>query len=138
HGRRVAAAEPPRDEDERSHTGDSGEREKDDARLDAPLLPGPRPRSAATRAEELLSLDDVARVVLVDIELAVQSEVLRVVPQEPLHVRLRGEHVELLLLERTEVLAANLGRLLDLGEIQVLAQARFPQAVADLEHAGRP
>ena len=47
-----------------------------------------------------------------------------------------GQDVELLVLERAQVLGADLRRLLDLGEVEALAQARLAEAVADLEHGG--
>jgi hypothetical protein len=77
---------------------------------------------------------DVARVVLIDIELAVEAQVLRVRAQEAFDVGLARKDVELLVLEGSEVLGPNLGRLLDLGKIEALAQARLTEAVADLEH----
>src|SRR6266511_1478100 len=82
----------------------------------------------------LLLTADEARVVLVHIQLAVQPEVLGIGAEEALDVRLRREHVELLLLERAQVLPANLRRVFDLGEVELLAEAGFPQAAADLEH----
>ena len=48
------------------------------------------------------------------------------------------EDVELLVLEGSQVLAANLGRLLHLDEFEALAQARLAKTVTDLEHGGRP
>ena len=42
--------------------------------------------------------------------------------------------IEALVLECLQVLAADLGLLLELGEIEPLAQAGFSQAIADLEH----
>src|SRR6476646_5017610 len=80
---------------------------------------------------------DEAGVVLVDVELAVETEVLRVRAEEALDVRLRGQDVELLVLERTEVLPANLRPLLDLGKVEALAQARLAEAVTNFEH-GEP
>ena len=77
---------------------------------------------------------DEARVVLVDIELALEPERVGVVPQEALDVRGRGQQVELLVLERLQVLAADLRLLLQLRELELLAQARFAKAVSDLEH----
>src|SRR5207248_10977662 len=77
---------------------------------------------------------DEARVVLVDVELALEPERVGVVPQEALDVRGRGQQVELLVLERLQVLAADLRLLLQLRELELLAQARFAKAVSDLEH----
>src|SRR5207253_9734941 len=58
--------------------------------------------------------------------------------QEALDVRLRGQYVELLVLERAQILGSDLGRLFDLGEIETLAQARLAEAVPNLEHGGSP
>src|SRR5205814_3881311 len=82
--------------------------------------------------------DDVARVVLVDVELAVEAQVLRIRAEKALDVGLGREEVELLVLERAQVLPANLGRLLDLGEIEPLTQARLSQTGSDFEQGGRP
>ena len=82
--------------------------------------------------------DDEAGVVFVDVELAVEAEVLRIRAEEALDVGLRGEDVELLVLERAQVLGSNLGALLELGEVESLAQARLSQACSYLEHGGRP
>src|SRR3977135_3279013 len=75
-----------------------------------------------------------ARVVLVDVELPVEAEKLGIGAQEALDVRLRGQDAELLVLERTEVLGADLRRELDLRVLEGLANARLAQAVPDLEH----
>ena len=56
-----------------------------------------------------------ARVVLVDVELAVEAEVLGVRAQEALDVGLRRQQLELLVLERAQVLAADLRGELRLG-----------------------
>ena len=77
----------------------------------------------------------MARVVLVDIELAVEPEELRVRAQEALDVGARGKHRELLFFERADVLRADLRRELDLRVVEALTDARFAEAVADLEHS---
>ena len=74
-----------------------------------------------------------ARVELVDVELPVEAEVVRVGAQEALDVGLGREQLEALLLERTEVLDADLRRLLGLGELDPAARAGLAEAVADLE-----
>src|SRR5262249_14102057 len=79
-------------------------------------------------------LRDEARVVLVDVELPVEAEELRVRAQEALDVRLRRQHRELLVLERANVLRTDLRRELDLRVVEALPDARFTEAVADLEH----
>ena len=61
-----------------------------------------------------------ARVVLVDVELAVEAEPLRVRPQEALDVRVARERVEPLLLESAKVPRSNLRLRLE------LARARGP------------
>jgi hypothetical protein len=72
-------------------------------------------------------------VVLIDVQLPVEAEVLGV-RAEPLDVGRRGQGVERLVLERTEVLGADLRPLLQLGEVELLAQADLAEAVTDLEH----
>src|SRR4051794_32389199 len=87
------------------------------------------------RADRLLLDRDVARVVLVDVQLPVEAQVLGVRPEEPFDVRLLRQQMKLLVLECLQVFAADLRRRLDLREIEVLAQARFLQARPDLEHS---
>ena len=105
-----------------------------------PWSPPERPAPAAAGAERLrlfLLLElaaHVARVELVDVEDAVEAQVVRVRAQEALDVRLRGQHFELLLFEGAQVLATNLRRLLDLREVEPLPQTSLAEAVADLEH----
>jgi hypothetical protein len=97
-----------------------------------------RPRSgigAASAESGLLVARDVARVVLVDVELPVEAEEVGIGAEEALDVGLRGKHVEALLLEPTEVLAPDLGRELRLGELDPLPQTRVLQTRTDLEHA---
>ena len=94
-----------------------------------------RPRRRAARARLVLVVAaDEARVVLVDVELAVEPEVLGVGAQESLDVGLRRQQLELLLLEGAQVLPADLRGELGLGEVDAPAQARLTEAVADLEH----
>ena len=92
------------------------------------------PAAGAERLLCALVADDVARVVLVDVELAVQAEILGVGAQEALDVRLGGKQLELLVLEGAQVLAADLGALLRLGDVDLPAEAGFAQTCADLEH----
>jgi hypothetical protein len=93
-------------------------------------------RRAPAGPERLLFLaSDVARVVLVDVELPVEAEELGVRVEEALDVGLRGQHLELLLLERAKVFRTDLGRPLDVRELEALAEPGFPKAVADFEHA---
>ena len=89
----------------------------------------------APRADRLhLDRRDVARVELVHVDLAVEAEVLRVRAEEAFDVRVAREQVEPLVLDRLQVLAADLGAALDLREVEALAEARLAQAGADLEH----
>ena len=93
-------------------------------------------RGDETRLRSVLHpVADEAGAELVDVELAVEPEVLRVRPQESLDVRVRGEHLELLVLERMDVFRANLRRELDLRVLEALPDPGLAQAVADLEHA---
>ena len=121
-----------RDDEGREH-GDSGDDcENNTTRSRAPA------GLADRRAQWALLLEpDVAEVVLVHVQLAVEAEVLGVRAEKPLDVGLCGQEVELLVLERTQVLAPDLGRILDLGELEALAQPRLTQAVPDLEHGPR-
>jgi hypothetical protein len=90
-------------------------------------------RHAASR-HVVEAVDDVARVVLVDVQLPVEPEELRIRAEEALDVRLRREDLELLVLDRADVLGADLRCELDLRILESLAHARLAQAVADLEH----
>ena len=64
--------------------------EQDDARLEPAGAPF-RPHRRAARARVVVVAGDEARVELVDVQLAVEAEVLRVGAQEALDVRLRRE-----------------------------------------------
>src|SRR5207253_760461 len=76
-----------------------------------------------------------AAVVLLDVEVPVEAEVVGVRAQEPLHVRVAGQELPALFLERLEVAVANPDRLLDVGRREVALQAGLAQAPPDLEHA---
>src|SRR5256885_11383291 len=69
--------------------------------------------------------------VLLHQELRVEPEILRVGAQEGLDERVARKQRELLVLERTQVLRADLRRGLDLRDVDLLAHARLPQAFAD-------
>jgi hypothetical protein len=75
-----------------------------------------------------------ARLVLVHVQLPLEAEEGGVRVQEALDVRLGREHVELLLLERAQVLGADLRRELGLREIEALTDAGLAEAVAEIEH----
>ena len=122
--RGTAAAElPGGDGDQRGHR-DPGQCEHDEAALEAPVPLGwPDAHPPCPDRRVVLLPEREARVVLVDVELAVQAEIVGIRMQEPPHIRLRGQDVELLVLERAQVLAADLGGLLGLPEVQPLADS---------------
>ena len=94
-------------------------------------------RRSTTRAQRSVVLPDrEPRVVLVDERLTVEAERLRVRAQEATHVRRGRQDVELLVLERPQVLRTDLRPLLELGEVEILAESRLAEAGADVEHAG--
>src|SRR5213076_1176056 len=104
---------------------------EDDVRLEPPVA---ALRVCAPRTRLVLAAAaDEARVELVDIQLAVEPEVLRVRAQEALDVCLRGKQRELLVLERAQVLAADLRRELGLREVDPTTDPRLLEAVPDLE-----
>ncbi len=126
------AVSPCRDH-ERRHDRDPEEREHEHARLEPPVVPR-RPVWNALRPERFFGLDDVARVELVDVQLPVEAQIVRVRAQEALHVCVARQHRKLLVLEGVQVLAADLRGLLDRGKVEPLTHTRLAQAVADLEH----
>src|SRR5581483_5211548 len=125
----------PGGDDDNREDGDRRERDEHDARLHAPVAALRTGRRPADTRLVVVGPADEARVELVDVQLAVQAEVLGVRAQETLDVGLRREELELLVLERAEVLAADLRRELRLREVEAPALASLPEAVADLEHA---
>src|SRR2546423_13429126 len=132
-GRAVAPAGLPRRDDDDGQDRDRCERDEHDVRLDVPVTPlRPRGRSPRARLAVLLA-DDEARVVLVDVQLPVEPEVFGVRAEEALDVGLGRQQLELLVLERTQVLAADLGRELGLGEVDSTPNTSLAQAVSDLE-----
>ena len=100
------------DDDERDDP-DERDGDEDDARLDPAGAPFRAHRRAARPGVAVIAAD-VARVELVDVELAVEAEIVGVRPQEALDVGLRRERLEPLLLERAQVLDADLRRQLGL------------------------
>ena len=90
----------------------------------APALGRHPPRSQRM----LLLARDVARVVLVDVQLAVHPERIGVGAEEALDVGVRGQLVEPLLLEGAQVLRPHLGAELHLVEIEALARASLAEA----------
>src|SRR5581483_5853612 len=127
-------AEPPRGEPGDGGPDDEDGREgDDDAALEAPLRDG---RAGYERRRVFVVMRD-ARVVLVDVQLAVEAEVLRVRPQEALRVRIAGEHVPPFFLEGGQVPLADANRLVDLGGSEAPPGPGVPEAFTDLEHATR-
>jgi hypothetical protein len=76
----------------------------------------------------------VAAGVLVDVEIAVQAEKLRIRPEEALDVGVAGQELPALLLERVQVAVADPDRLLDVLGREAAPGPGFPEAGADLEH----
>ena len=93
-------------------------------------------RRSRPRRQLVAPARDEARRVLVDVDVAVEPEVVGVRAQEAADVRVARDGREVLLLERADVLRADLRRELDLGVAEPLPLAGLPQAVADLEHGG--
>jgi hypothetical protein len=75
-----------------------------------------------------------ARLVLVDEELCVEPEVVRIRAQEPPSVSIARKEVEALVLERLEIPRANVRIGVDLGKLDPVANPRFAEAASDLEH----
>jgi hypothetical protein len=75
-----------------------------------------------------------ARVVLVDEEISVESEVVRVRAEKSTGVGGAGNQVEALVLERLEIPRADVRIRVDLGELEAAANSRRAEAIADLEH----
>ena len=115
---------------------DPGERDEHDyAARSAALRWTGRARGAPRRRRPPARRDDVARVVLVDVELAVEAEVLGVRPQEALDVRLRREHSNCSSSSARMYFARIFVASSTCGVVESLAHPRLTQAVADLEHA---
>ena len=128
---RVVARGRPRADDEDRRDRDGGEDAEHDERLEAPA-----PALGRASRQPLGLRGDEARVVLVHVELAVEAEVVGVGAQEAADVRLGREQRELLVLERAQVLAADLRRLLGLRDLDPPAVARLAEAAPYLEHRG--
>jgi hypothetical protein len=75
-------------------------------------------------------------VVLLDVQLSVEAEELRVGPEEPLRVRVAGQHLPALLLDRRQIPLADPDRLVDVSCGELAAAACFLEARTDLEHCG--
>ena len=90
--------------------------------------------AAADWATEILLRRREAGVVLVQVELAVEAQVVRVRAQEALDVRVPGQHLELLLFEGSAGTSRGSSSRLDPRNLETLPQTSLSQAVADLEH----
>ena len=88
----------------------------------------PAVRDAARPERLILLAGDVARVVLVDVELAVHPERVRVRAEKALDVGVPGKLVELLGLERAKVLRPHLRAELHLVQVEALARSGLAQA----------
>src|SRR5439155_1857709 len=132
---RIAVRAPlPGADDEREDDCDRSDDELDSAGIEA-RAEWLRPTLVVARPQrDVLFTGDETRVVLVQVELALESERVGVVAQEALDVRRRRQHVEVLGLEGFQVLGADLRLLLELGKVELLPQAGFAEAIADLEH----
>src|SRR5439155_21926945 len=118
------SASGPGDDHERCDQRDAEQSQQDDAVLDTWCRRRPLCRAPRAQRGVVLS-DDVTGVVLVDVELAVEAQILGVRAKEARDGGLGRQQLELLVLERAEVLPADLRVLLDLREIEGLAQARL-------------
>src|SRR5438445_251775 len=65
---------------------------------------------------------------------AVETEVIAVGAQEALYVHRAGEQVPLLVLKRAQILGADLGPRLDLGDVDPSAHSRLAQRRSDVRH----
>src|SRR3989442_1032438 len=82
------------------------------------------------RTSELLLRREPA-VVFVDELLCVEPEVVRIRAEESFRVRRPGEDVEPLVLERRDVLRANVRVALDLRQLESVTQPRLTKSAAD-------
>src|SRR5688500_3577245 len=89
----------------------------------------PSPRSSPSSV--------VAQLVLLDEQLPVDPQVLRVRAQEALDESGAGQHLPLLVLDRAQVLRTDLRRRLDLGDVDPRAHPRLLQRGADVGHNRR-
>src|SRR3954454_5017887 len=95
-------------------------------------LPAARRRD---RHEVVVRRSLVAELVLLEQQLGVEPERLRVGPQEAADVRRPGEEVPLLVLERAQVLGTDLRLGLDLRDVDPRAHSRLAEGGADLHSA---
>ncbi len=76
----------------------------------------------------------MAQLVLVDEQLRVEIQRLGVRAQKALDVRRPGQQVPFLVLQRAQILRADLRRRLDLGDVDPRAHPRFTQRGSDVRH----
>src|SRR5262249_10355919 len=112
---------------------DHGERDQHDTRLQ-PVRRLAAGGALAHPPGAPLVVARETRVVLVDVELAVEAQVVRVGAQEALDVGLRRQEIETFVLERAQILAADLRPLLRLGDADLPPRAGLAKAAPDLEH----
>ena len=136
HALALGPAEAPGRDHECSDDRDAEQRQHGDPRLTRRPVSAAWLRRAPDANRDVVVADREARVVLVDERLAVEAERLRVRAQEAPHVGRRGKDLELLVLERAEVLRADLRALFELGEVEVLTGAGLAEAGTDVEHEG--
>ncbi len=129
-------AEAPGRDHERRDEPDRDQSQQHEVRLPPVRPSGPSRRHPSRRAHgAILLADHEAGVVLVDVQLPVEPQILGVGAEEALDVGVRGQQLEALVLERPEVLAADLGAVLGVRELDVAAETCLAEAVADLEHS---
>ena len=126
HLRRVLPTEAPRRDHEGGHGEDRDQGENDRARLTRALT-SLSPTRRLRREPELGIVfgADVARVVLVDVEVAVEAQRIGVRAKEPLGVRVSRQLVEALFLEEAQILGTHLRALLHLVERKSLSRSCF-------------
>ncbi len=126
---------PPRPDDERRGDGDPGEREDDGPALDASAR-AVAGVAAARGPRFVLPLVVVETGgVLIDVDLAVEAEIVGIRAEKTARVRVGRQTVEVLLFEGADVLRADLRRELGLGKADPLPLPSGSEAVTDLEHA---
>src|SRR5258708_16446417 len=91
-------------------------------------------RARDDRVEHALAGLLVMQPVLLDERLAVEAERLGVGAQEALYERRPRQQSPLFVLERPQVLGADLGLRLDLGYVDALTHPRLAQRCSDLRH----
>src|SRR4051794_38361663 len=104
-------------------------------------MPAPRATAAAARRRDRLQLDVrqalVAQLVLLQQQPRVEAQRLGVGAQERLDVRWARQQVPFLVLERTQVLRADLRRGLDLRDVDAGAHPRLSEGGPDRRHESR-